>query len=77
MATVKIILDKEETELEAQILLHKALSHQLGITSEVEESFDDPAMIHLSQKLEETHAKIYQEMLTEILEALDEDYSEW
>lgn len=73
MAKVKIILEKGETERDAEDALLKAItSHNTG---EVHvEGFDDPAMNDVTNKMEELHKKMYQEMLEEINEALDSEY---
>jgi hypothetical protein len=73
MAKIKIILEKGETEREAEDSLLKAITaHNSG---EIHiEGFEDPAMNDVVNKMEEVHNKIYQEMLDEISEALDTEY---
>jgi hypothetical protein len=73
MAKIKIILEKGETEREAEDALLKAItSHNSGEVHT--EGFDDPAMNDVTNRMEEIHNKIYQEMLEEINEALDSEY---
>lgn len=74
MAKVKIILDSGETIQEAEDSLIKAITSQDRGEAHTE-SFDDPAMQSVVNKMEEIHKKIYQEMLADINEALDKDYS--
>lgn len=72
---VKIILEKHETMEEAEETLYKALDlHRTG-DIHLQESFDDPAMIDVSQRMEKIYEDIYKEMMEEITDALDEDYS--
>lgn len=74
MAKVKIILDSGESVQEAEDSLVKAItSHDRGEAHT--DSFDDPAMHATVNRMEETHKKIYQEMMQEIFEALDKEYS--
>ena len=74
MAKVKILLEKDESELDAQIAIQKALDiHTKGDTHK--ESFEDPAMVHTIQYMEELHEKTYKAMMQEIMEELDEEYS--
>jgi len=74
MAKVKVFLEKGETELDAQIAIEKAL--QLHSSGDIHtESFEDPAMIHAQQRFEEIHDRIYKEMLDEIMDELDKEYS--
>ena len=73
MAKVKIILEKGETDRDAEDALLKAItSHNTGEAHV--EGFDDPAMNDVTNKMEELHKKMYQEMLEEINEALDSEY---
>lgn len=75
MAKVKVFLEDGETELDAQLAIYKAL--QLHNSGDVHtESFEDPAMIHAQQRFEEIHEKIYKEMIAEISQQLDEEFSE-
>lgn len=76
MAKVKVFLDKDESELDAHIALHKALDIHTSGDVHLKESFDDPAMVHASQRFEEIHSKIYKEMMDEILDELDKEFEE-
>lgn len=71
---VKIILDKNETVEEAEELLFKALD--LHRTGEVHtrESFDDPAMVDIEDRVLKSYSDMHKDMLEEISEALDEEY---
>lgn len=74
MAKVKIILDSGETIQEAEDSLVKAIISQDQGQAHTE-GFEDPAMQSTVNRMEEVHKKIYQEMLTEIFEELDKEYS--
>lgn len=71
---VKIFLEGNETIQDAEEALSKALEfHKLGEVH-VNESFEDPAMEDVENRLEVLFNKMYQEMLQEVSEALDEEY---
>lgn len=76
MAKVKILLEKGEDQLDADHALQKAL--ELHTSGEIHqgELFDDSAMVHTAQRMEEIHSRIYAEMIREINELLDEEYSD-
>lgn len=76
MAKVKIILEKGEDQLDADYALQKAL--ELHTTGEIHqgEHFEDPAMVHAAQRAEEIHDRIYKDMIREINELLDQEYSD-
>lgn len=76
MAKVKILLEPGETELDADIAIQKAFDYHSSGDAHIEEAFDDPAMVHTAQRLEEIHEKIYIEMIREITEQLDKEYSD-
>lgn len=76
MAKIKVILEPGETELDADIALHKALEYHSSGDVHDGEAFDDPAMIHMAQRMDEIHTKIYNEMVREIIEELDKEYSD-
>lgn len=75
MAKVKILLENGETPLDADHALQKAL--ELHTTGEIHDAqaFDDPAMVHVVQRMDDIHTKIYAEMIREITDVLDEEYS--
>lgn len=75
MAKVKIILEKGETQDDAEELLMKAFEHHSSGDAHDSESFDDPAMNDVLHRMEKTHKQIYSEMLEEITEALEKQYS--
>lgn len=75
MAKVKIFLEPGETTQDAEDLLFKALNHHNTGEVHSSHSFQDPAMVSVAHKMESIHSKIYQEMLEEIFEALDKDYT--
>jgi hypothetical protein len=74
MAKVKIILDKDETQHEAEQALTKALNHHSSGDVHSSHAFQDPAMADVAKKMEDTFKKINQEMLQEISDVLDQDY---
>ncbi len=75
MAKVKIYLAPGETMQQAEDTLLKAM--EFHNTGEVHgEEFPDPAMQATIHKMEEAHRKMYADMLREISEALDEEYSD-
>jgi|APLow6443716910_1056828.scaffolds.fasta_scaffold387033_2 hypothetical protein len=75
MAKVKILLEKGETELDADQALQKALEFHSSGDAHDEETFEDPAMVHMSGRMEEIGQKIYAEMVREIQDVLDKEYS--
>lgn len=74
MSKVKIILDSGESIQEAEDSLVKAITSQDQGQSHTD-GFEDPAMQSTVNRMEEAHKKIYQEMMQEIFEALDKEYS--
>lgn len=76
MAKVKIFLEPGETIQDAEDSLLKAMVHHNSGDVHSSHSFQDPAMVAIANKMENIHAKIYQEMLQEIFETLDQEYSE-
>lgn len=74
MAKVKIFLDKNETIEDAEELLKKALElHSTG-DIHVDESWDDPAMVDVQDRAVEVHKRIYDDMIDEIINAINEEY---
>lgn len=76
MSRVKILLEPGETELDAAHDLQKALEFQSTGQAHDEEAFEDPAMVDLSQRLATEHEKLYAKMMREILEVIDEEFSD-
>lgn len=74
MAKVKILLEPGETELDAHEALSKALEIHNNGDTHVKESFEDPAMIHLSQRMDKIHEMIYKDMVQEIIDELDKEF---
>lgn len=74
MAKVKIFLDKEESLRDAEDQIFKALNHHASGDVHSQDSFEDPAMVSVSNKMEQEYKRIAQDMMREISEALDEDY---
>lgn len=74
MAKVKIILEKGETQHDAEQALVKALNHHSSGDVHSSHSFQDAAMVDTANRMEEIYKKIHQDMIQEIGEALDEDY---
>jgi len=72
---VKIQLNKNQTIEDAEELLFKALDLHRSGDIHLLESFDDPAMIDVSQRMEKIYEDIYKDMMDEIIEALGDDYS--
>jgi len=75
MAKIKIFLDKGETLQEAEDMIFKSLQHHNTGDVHSSHKFEDPAMVSVSERMEETYKKIHQEMMQEINEVLDEDYA--
>ena len=73
---VKIYAEGDETPEQAEEALFKALSAQRNGDAHLNESFDDPAMVDLSRRLAEEHKKIYQDLVQEINDAIDEEYND-
>ncbi len=74
MSKVKIYLAPGETLRDAEDSLLKALNHHNSGDVHVE-TFQDPAMDNVADRMISAHSKIYQEMLQEIFEELDKDYN--
>lgn len=74
MAEVKIFLDKDETVEDVESDLFKALNHHISGDVHTEDKFEDPAVQHTAETMQETHKKIYQDILNEIFTELDKDY---
>lgn len=75
MARVKIILGKDETMQEAEESLFKALnSHRNGEVHK--EDFSDPAMRDVVARMQSAHDEIYAELMREIEEVLDQEYTD-
>jgi hypothetical protein len=75
MAKVKIFLEPGETQQDAEDSLFKAMQHHNTGEVHSSHSFQDPAMVAVSQKMEKIHSEIYQDMLNEIFQELDKEYS--
>lgn len=72
MAKIKVILDRGESPLDSDIQLYKALHPQM--TGDITESFEDPAMISVSQRFEEILKLRYPSMIAEIIAELEKEY---
>jgi len=72
---IKIIIPKGMDPLEADMQLLKALNHHANGGVHSQESFDDPAMVDLSEKVITAHERMYADMLEEIFEVLDPEYN--
>lgn len=73
---VRIIPGKDETIEQAEEKLYKALnSHRTGEIHT--EDFTDPAMKDLVETMTDAHTKAYNELLQEIFEILDKEYSDY
>lgn len=74
MTRVKIIVEKGETPDEAEEKLYKAMnSHRTGDLHT--EDFSDPAMKDLVQQMQKKHEDLYIDMMRDIMDLLDEEYS--
>jgi len=73
MSKIKIYLDEGEDEYEVESQLLKALLHHSEGDVHLEESFDDPAMVDVSQRMDTIHEQVYREMIAEITELIEED----
>lgn len=72
---IKIILNKNETKEQAEETLIKALNLHKDGDVHIDASYDDAAMVDTENRLKDIHSKIYQDMLDEINETLEEQYS--
>lgn len=73
---VKFYLKKDEDKFQAEDKLYKALGiHRNGDIHE-DEKFVDPAMNDLENKLALEHKQIYSEMMQEIFDELDKEYTD-
>lgn len=71
---VKVIAEGSETQKDLDDGLFKAVDYHASGDAHMRESFDDPAMVDLSNKLAEAHEIIYQELLQEVQDELDKEY---
>lgn len=74
MAKVKIFLEPGEDLRSAEDTLFKALNHHNSGDAHVE-TFQDPAMDAVADRMVDLHNKIYNEMLQEIFDTLDKEHS--
>lgn len=74
MAKIKVILEKGETQADADAALLKALNHHSSGDVHTE-SFDDPAMIDSTHVMKSEYDKIYVDMIQEINDELDKEFS--
>lgn len=74
MAKVKIYLEPGEDQRAAEDTLFKALNHHNSGDAHVE-TFQDPAMDDVADRMINIHSKIYHEMLQEISDCLDREHS--
>jgi hypothetical protein len=75
MGKVKIYLDEGETLEEAEEDLQKALNFHSSGEIHDEDSYQDPAMRDLTNLLEQLHKKAYDNIIREVIQALDKDYT--
>lgn len=73
MATVKIFLEPGETLQEAQESLVKAFAAQENGEIHSEETFHQPAALHVYELLKYKHAEIWENILREINKVIDEE----
>lgn len=76
MAKVKIILDRGETQHDAEQALIKAINHHSSGEVHSSHVFTDPAAESAAYKMQDTFNKINTEMMEEIFQTLDEDYKD-
>lgn len=74
MAKVKIFLGKGETQHDAEEALRKALDHHSSGDVHSSHKFEDPAMVAVSDRMEQTFKTISKEMTEEIIQALEDEY---
>lgn len=72
MAVVKILLEDNETPEEAEEMLLKALTHH-SAGGEHKEDFTQPAARDVVHTLLNEHSKMWNNILKEIFEVIDED----
>lgn len=74
MPKVKIVLEHGEDQIDADHALQKAL--ELHSSGEIHDQqlFDDPAMVHVAQRMSDVYSIIYSDMVREINTILDEEY---
>lgn len=75
MGKVKIYVEEGETIEEAQDDLVKALHYQQSGEVHDEDTYEDPAMRDLTTKMQKFHQETYNNIIKEIIEALDKDYT--
>lgn len=76
MARVKILLDQNEDQLDADLAINKAFNlHASGAVHD-QEKFNDPAVQHALEQVVDAYAKMYAQLLREISAVLDEEFSD-
>jgi hypothetical protein len=75
MAKVKIYVQENETLEEAEENIQKALQYHSSGEAHDEDSYEDPAMKSLTSRLEALHSETYNNVIREVIEALDKDYT--
>lgn len=75
MRNIKIV-SEGLTELELQEALQKSIKNHARGDAHINESFEDPAMLDLYEQIVKNYEGIYLEMIREIVEALEEEYSD-
>ena len=72
MAKVKIYLEPGETQDDVQELLIKAFQHH-SAGAEHKQAFHDPAARDAFNKMINAHSKMFERMLKEVNQVIDED----
>jgi hypothetical protein len=75
MGKVKIYVEEGETLEEAEQDLQKALQYHSSGEVHDEDSYLDPAMKSLTDRLESMHKVMYDNIIKEVMEALDKEYT--
>ena len=75
MGRIKIFVEDGETVEEVESNLVKAISHQISGDVHESESFDDPAMKSVAEKMIKAHSEMYKNMLQEIFQELEKEHS--
>lgn len=74
MAKVKIFLEEGETREEVEESLAKSVNSQNSGDVHAQDTFQDPAMDDVAETMISSFSQIYQEMLQDVFQVLDQEY---
>lgn len=75
MGRIKIFVEDGETVESVENDLFKAISHHISGDAHNGESFEDPAMASVAEKMISAHDQMYKDMIKEINEELEKEHT--